>query len=316
MFILALLGTTTATGLRQVLRARPDLTTFANLLDQFEAWQLFEGSTTDVTVMAPNDAAYDELLNIGLDLAAMPADFTLPVLRYHLLMDRVESSRVPGETRPILVQSALTGPNMTQPSPVKMFWKSDELYAEGGLQLTTRIVERDVEFSGGIMHVLDASLVAPHNISATVWMNGVGEKFLQFMEETDMVSEIESLHDATLFVPSNEAWQRSESTLAAMNMDEKRALLRNHAVRGRIAYQEELGHGQTLASIGGQSLETSIDEKAGVLVGQAALVQTDLLWYNGVAHIVDRLITPEKVRTRVFEDAAGTQCLSLTVLSR
>lgn len=298
-------ATAAATGLRDVLTTRSDLSTFTSLLDHFEAWELFEQSSTNVAVMAPNNAAYDKLLEIGLDLSTMPADFTIPVLRYHLLLDPIESSGVPLASEPVLMRTALTEPNMTQPSPVKMYWQGIDLFAEGGLQLTTKIVEPDIKFSGGTLHVLDASLVAPHNISATVWMNGVGNEFLKFIEETDMVSEIESLHDATLFIPSNEAWQRSYPTLSAMSLEDKRMLLLNHAIEGRVAYRDDLRHRETLSSVTGRTLQVMVDEEGSVAVEGAKMVQADILWFNGVAHIIDRVLMYEQVRSQICRARAG-----------
>lgn len=292
----ALLATAAAaSSVRDILTTRPDLTTFASLLDHFEAWNIFETFPTDFTAMVPNDAAYEKLLKMGLDLKEWPANFTVPILRYHLLEGRIGSVQVKDENEPFLVPTALTVPNMTHPLPVKLFREAGEIQAESGLQLTAKVVEPDIEFAGGVLHVLESSLVAPHNFSATAWMNGLCGKFLQFMDETDMASELESLHDATLFIPNDEAWQRAESVLAKMNLHEKRALLRNHAIQGQVAYRSELSHRQTLKSVGGQALEIKVDEKGGITVEDAAVVRTDVLWYNGVAHMTDKVIMLEQV---------------------
>lgn len=293
---LASLAAASATSLRDVLTRRSDLTKFAELIDRFEAWQLFDERSEDITVMAPNDAAYDALRKIGLDLGSMPAAFTVPLLRYHLLEERIERARLPDDSDPFLVQTALTLPNMTQPSPVKLFSQAGEIYAESGLLLTAKVVEPDIEFSGGVVHVLNASLVAPHNISATLWMHGRSNGFLEFMEETDMVSELESLRDASLFVPSDEAWQEASSTLASMSMSEKRALLRNHAIEGLVVYGEDLGHRQNVATVGGQALSVRLENSGKIMVEDASVLRTDLLWFNGVAHFIDKVMTAEKVR--------------------
>ncbi|PPJ57917.1 hypothetical protein CBER1_09861 [Cercospora berteroae] len=293
---LGLLAVATATTLRTTLTKRTDLTAFTKLIDDFELWQFFEDST-DVTVMVPNDAAYDKLLKMGLDLGAMPSDFTIPILKYHLLNSRIDSASVLSGIDTMLVGTALSQPNMTQATPVKLYSESGEVYAETGLQLSAKILEPDVEFAGGLMHVLDSSLVAPHNITATAWMNGLCKEFLQFMEITGLAVEIESVHDATIFIPSDEAWMDMEHTLAAMDMNEKQELLRNHVVQGRVAYRKDLSHEEILATIGGQALQVRVDDKGDVLVEDAKILRTDILWFNGVAHIIDKVVLNNQTST-------------------
>ena len=306
-----LLAVATATGLRNTLTKRSDLTAFTKLIDDFELWQFFEDST-DITVMVPNDAAYDKLLKMGLDLGAMPSDFTIPILKYHLLHGQIESAKVLAESDTMLVDTALSQPNMTQATPVKLYSESGEVYAETGLQLSAKILEPDVEFAGGLMHVLDSSLVAPHNITATAWMNGLCKEFLQFMEMTGLAAEIESVHDATIFIPSDEAWREMESTLAAMDMNEKQDLLRNHVVPGRVAYRKELSHEQILTAVGGQALQVRVDDKGDVLVEDAKILRTDILWFNGVAHMIDQVILNNQVSKMPLVMAAKSRRYTLT----
>ncbi|GIZ49857.1 hypothetical protein CKM354_001287500 [Cercospora kikuchii] len=291
-----LLAVATATGLRDTLTRRSDLTAFTKLIDDFELWTFFE-ELKDITVMVPNDAAYDKLLKMGLDLGAMPSDFTIPILKYHLLHGQIESAKVLAESDTMLVGTALSQPNMTQATPVKLYSESGKVYVETGLQLSAKVLEPDVGFAGGLVHVLDSSLVAPHNITATAWMNGLCKEFLQFMETTGLAAEIESVHDATIFIPSDEAWREMESTLAAMGMNEKQQLLRNHVVQDRVAYRKDLSYEQTLTSVGGQALQVRVDDKSDVWVEDAKVLRTDILWFNGVAHMIDKVVLNNQTNT-------------------
>lgn len=286
-----LAGQTTAAGLRETVASRPDLTIFKDLVDQYDVWQPLEGMT-DITVLAPNNAAYELLGSIGLNLSEMGADFTVPVLKYHFLEGVHNSASFSNGSHAALAHTALTGLNETGSAPVKLSQRDGSYLAEGGLQLSASVVEADIAFDGGVIHTLNSTLVAPHNISATAFMNGL-YTFLEIMEESQMVGELESVHDGTLFIPTNAAWQRYRSTMSTMTPAEVASMLRYHAVEGSVLYHSDLSsEKQDVKSKEGRSLTLETDAHGYVRVNGISAIKEDLIWYGGVAYVIDEVLIP------------------------
>lgn len=306
LFVLAnFAGYTVAAGLRETVAARPDLTIFKNLVDQYDVWSPLE-SMTNISVLAPNNAAYELLGSIGLNLSEMGADFTVPVLKYHFLEGLHDSASFSKGNHAALAHTALTGLNETGSAPVKLSQRDGSYFAEGGLQLSASVVEADIAFDGGVLHTLNSTLVAPHNISATAFMNGL-YKFLAVMEESDMVGDLESIHDGTLFIPTDAAWQRYQSTMSKMTPAEVAGVLSYHAIEGSVLYHSDLSGGkQEIKSKGGRSLILETDDHGDVKVNGILAIREDLIWYGGVAYVIDEVLTPEaKSKSPMFEPCAS-----------
>jgi transforming growth factor-beta-induced protein len=257
---------------------------------------------TNISVLAPNNAAYELLGSIGLNLSEMGADFTVPVLKYHFLEGIHDSSSFSKGNHATLAHTALTGLNETGSAPVKLSQRDGSHLAEGGLQLSAGVVEADIAFDGGVIHTLNSTLVAPHNISATAFMNGLF-KFLKIMEESNMVGDLESIYDGTLFIPTDAAWRRYQSTMSRMTPAEVASVLSYHAIEGSVLYHSDLSEKkQEIKSKAGRSLILETDGHGDVRVNGVLAVKEDLIWYGGVAYVIDEVLTPEgKSKSSAFE---------------
>ena len=288
---------TVAAGLRETIASRPNLTIFKDLVDQYDVWEPLE-NMTGITVLAPNNAAYELLGSIGLNLSEMGADFTVPVLKYHFLEGVHNSPSFSEGNHAALAHTALTGLNETASAPVKLFQRDSSYLAEGGLQLSATLVDADITFDGGILHTLNSTLVAPHNISATAFMNGL-YKFLEIMEKSDMVGDLESVHDGTLFLPTDAAWQRYQSVMSSMTPAEVADVLRYHAIEGSVLYHSDLSEDkQEIKSKEGRSLALDTDAQGNVRVNGILAIKEDLIWYGGVAYVINEVLNPGKWHTR------------------
>lgn len=292
---IALANGVAAMGLRDTIAEQPDLSTFKDLVDQYDVWQPLS-SMDNITVLAPNNAAYELLSRIGLNLSEMGADFTVPILKYHFLEGMYDSESFTNDAHATLVHTALTGLNMSQSAPVKLSRSENDRLVEGGLQLAAGVVNADIKFDGGLVHVLNSTLVAPHNISATAFMNQLYE-FLEVMESSDMVGTMEDLHDATIFLPQDAAWQKYKSLLGLMSPAQVAKVLGYHAVKGDVLYQQTLTQTeQTYTTIEGNTITVSTDGVGNVLVNGVSVIKENLVWYGGVAHIIDDVLIPGKLQ--------------------
>jgi uncharacterized surface protein with fasciclin (FAS1) repeats len=287
----ALAQGTAASGLRDTLASQPDLSTFKSLVDQYDVWNAVP-SLENITVLAPNNAAYEILGKIGLNLSETGPAFTVPILQYHFLEGVQSTDDFTSGPHANVVHTALNEVNTTETAPVQLYQSGGEYMVEGGLQLSSGVVRGDIAFDGGMVHVLNSTLVAPHNISATAFMGHLYE-FLEMMQSADMIEELEWLHDATVFIPSDAAWSRYRGLLDLMSAKQQAKVLSYHAVEGQVIYQEDLARTpQNLTTKSGKPVTVKVDEAGNVLVNGVPVIQENLVWSGGVAHVIDDVLTP------------------------
>lgn len=77
------------------------------------------------------------------------------------------------------------------------------------------------------------------------------------------------------------------------NAEELQAILQNHIVKGRFT-EEDLGSEDSVTTLGGGVLRIRTDETGSLLIGDTASIELpNMLASNGVAHIVDEIISEE-----------------------
>lgn len=123
------------------------------------------------------------------------------------------------------------------------------------------------------------------------------------VQAADLVSVLQGEGPFTVFAPSNEAFEAIPADeLNMLLMPENQAqlstLLKNHVVAGSLT-AADLRDGQTLQTLGGESLTVSVQDDGTVMVGNAMVNAPDIEASNGVIHGIGSVIIPEP-------DAIGT----------
>lgn len=99
----------------------------------------------------------------------------------------------------------------------------------------------------------------------------------------------------TVFAPTNAAFEKLpagtvESLLKPENKDKLTAILTYHVVPGKVMAAQVTGLTEA-KTVNGKS--APIDTTAGVRIGGANVVKTDIAASNGVIHVVDSVLMPE-----------------------
>ena len=96
----------------------------------------------------------------------------------------------------------------------------------------------------------------------------------------------------TVFAPTDEAFAKlPEGTLEALLADKERLteILTYHVVAGKVTAAQVTGL-DSATTLEGSALP--IDTSAGVQVGDAKVVQADVMASNGVIHVIDTVLIP------------------------
>jgi uncharacterized surface protein with fasciclin (FAS1) repeats len=115
------------------------------------------------------------------------------------------------------------------------------------------------------------------------------------LQAADLVGTLKGKGPFTVFAPTDAAFAKLpagtvESLLKPENRDKLRSILTYHVVAGDVRAAQVVkltkattANGQTVSIKAG---------KNGVMVGNAKVVQTDILATNGVIHVIDTVLLP------------------------
>ncbi len=146
-------------------------------------------------------------------------------------------------------------------------------------------VLQDLNFTGGVAHVIDTVLTVPQNISATLVASNL-TALAGAATAANLVDTLQSARDLTIFAPSNAAFQNIGSVLANASVETLTGVLGYHVVNGTVAYSSTLSN-TTVRSLTGQEIRITVNNGS-IFVNSAKVVNPDVLVANGVVHVIDK----------------------------
>jgi uncharacterized surface protein with fasciclin (FAS1) repeats len=134
------------------------------------------------------------------------------------------------------------------------------------------------------------------NIVETAIAAGNFNTLVQAVEAAGLADTLSSAGPFTVFAPTDEAFAKvPKEQLDALigNRAALTAVLTYHVVPGEVM-SSDLANGMKLKTVEGQDLTVNITD-AGVMVGDAKVVQPDVMASNGVIHAIDTVLMPPVV---------------------
>ncbi|KAK8043381.1 beta-ig-h3 fasciclin [Apiospora rasikravindrae] len=300
-------------GLGEVLAGQKNLTTFYDLIRKFPELLLQLPDLNGVTIVAPTNEAFERIPLTSLNSIwnADDASVAVPILQYHIVAGQFPADAMqPGAP---LVRAdkqpdgfvALTTGSGSRSSLVP-------LSPDGRL--------RDLHFTGGIVQAVDNLLIPPTALDETLTAYS-DLSFLGALHAAGLYDEFAQCGrsgNCTIFAPSVRAFRAVNSTLAGLSRDDLVKVLRYHIVPGQVLTSNLLLNGTTLPSPSSSSSPGQQQQppplqirRAGnyLYLNSAQLVQQDLLFANGVVHLLDNVLNPflpPVFRTSSADAAAAT----------
>jgi len=123
--------------------------------------------------------------------------------------------------------------------------------------------------------------------------NGSFETLVQALEAAELVETLSGDGPFTVFAPTDEAFSKlPEGALEDLLNDRERLtrVLTHHVVDGRVTAEQvmKMSSAETLA---GDALPIRVEGES-VHVGDATVVQADVMASNGVIHVIDTVLLP------------------------
>ena len=274
--------------------ATPSLSTLVAALSASSGNLVAVLNSTDVyTVFAPTNSAFDK----------PPANLLSGDLYTTLLYHVVAGNFTAAEVLATGTLTTVQGRSITIATPGN--WVND--YAQ--------LITVDVPCSNGVVHIIDGVLIAEDTSLATVAGLAGLNTLLTLATAAglaDQLADVTTPNAVTLWAPTDAAFASFFSTnvgswvAAPRNSASVAEVLKFHVVPSDGVFYRELADGQTYATATGESVKVRIDGNGIAILDNtngASFVETpDLVGFNGVAQIVDRVLVPTTLPWEVLDD--------------
>ena len=117
------------------------------------------------------------------------------------------------------------------------------------------------------------------------------------LEAAGLIDALKGAGPFTVFAPTDEAFAKLpagtvESLLRPENKEKLKSILLYHVVSGNVPASKVVKlNGRSVKTLQGSSVK--VRTKHGVMVGNAKVVQTDVMASNGVIHVIDTVLMPK-----------------------
>ncbi|WP_435011093.1 fasciclin domain-containing protein [Tundrisphaera lichenicola] len=243
-----------------------------------------------LTVLAPTDEAFAKLPPGTLEALLKPEGRgdLIDLLKYHVLPGRIAAHDLANEKRPASLNGA-----------------SPTIAANGhGIAIDGAVVvQADIACRNGLIHAIDHVLIPP---KATILRQAerAGYKtFLAAIEAAGLGDALEGDGPFTVFVPSEEAFERIhpnqlKALLEPKNRETLTSILKYHVLPRALSAAElsELGKVATL-----EGPKVKFSTEGGPKVNKSRVIRADLKCENGIIHVIDRVLTLPKPSNRLPE---------------
>ncbi|XP_066293859.1 transforming growth factor-beta-induced protein ig-h3-like isoform X2 [Branchiostoma lanceolatum] len=165
-----------------------------------------------------------------------------------------------------------------------------------------KVVRVDQLASNGVIHVVDGIL--PNTKKSILEIISQDSRFTTLktaLGRTDLSSVLDSDGQMTVFAPTDSAFDSvPQETLQRLVADEKclKNLLLHHVIPHTICADAVTGRHRTV-SMAGEDLKVQRDSDDKIFVNTAQVIQGNVLGYNGVVHVIDNVLVPNKARNIV-----------------
>jgi transforming growth factor-beta-induced protein len=234
------------------------------------------------TVFAPTDAAFGDLLAI-LDITAeqLLADENLTaVLLYHVLGAVVPASAV---------SNGLLATPLNDLNTIKMTVTSTgDVYAN-----QAQVILPDVNAFNGVVHAIDAVILPLPTVVDVAINNDFNYLVAALVQEEFLPVLTNPFAAFTVFAPTDLAFEELAAALETdidglLALPTLSTVLLYHVIDGIVASTDlENGTVNTLANI---TVNVNVD--AGVLINTSTVILADVAAFNGIVHVIDRVLVP------------------------
>ena len=245
------------------------------------------------TVFAPTNEAFDKLPQGVLDGLRSDKTKLSTILTYHVVNGEYRASDLKGMNSLISLETGTLSVNSTESGQVMVG--------------NATVVEPDIIASNGVIHGIDRVLmpsgvaenqIAEANQIIVLAAEDAGyTTFASLVRDAGLENTLNNGGPYTVFAPTNEAFDKlPQGVLDGLRSDKTKlsTILTYHVVNGEYRASDLKGM-NSLTSLETGKLSVNTTETGEVMVGNATVVEPDIIASNGVIHGIDRVLMPSGV---------------------
>jgi uncharacterized surface protein with fasciclin (FAS1) repeats len=282
-----------------------NLTTYLNAFPQLVS-QL--SGQQNVTLLAPSNEAFTKLQNQPGGFPVSDPGLITALFSYHVLQGRFPKfsalpRAIPSELMPGAYANVTGGQRVVSSSNAT----GSTFYS--GLDRKSTTASGAINFTGGVIHIIDNFLTIPQNISTTAADLGLSA-FADAATQAGLVSSLDSAHDITIFVPNNAAFAAIGSTFQNASNSTISSVLEYHVISG--VYYSHAATNTTVRTLNGANITVTVTNET-VFINSARVIVPNIPIANGVAHVIDEVLNPANATATPSPTAtSGTSSVSGT----
>ncbi len=258
------------------------------------------------TVFAPTDAAFAALPAGTVEaLLADPQGALTQVLLYHASSETITSDDIVDFNDEFPYYLTLNGKTITT-----------KVTSEGVFINNAKVTVADIETDNGIVHVIDAVLLAPDSTIIDVVRNSPVHTILEtLLDQIEFSLPLQGYGPFTLFAPTDAAISALPAELIQQLLADPGLLedvLIYHLVGGQ-ALSTDLSDGQIIKTFLDKNIKVTINAD-GVFINNAKVIIADIKTENGVVHVLDAVLLPKTTVVDIINNSEDHFILS-SVLS-
>ncbi|KAL4935556.1 FAS1 domain-containing protein [Aspergillus oleicola] len=171
--------------------------------------------------------------------------------------------------------------NVTSTAPVRLY---------SGLGDNVTIVQEDIPFDGGILHIISGPFTRPAVLSASLDIIGNASNFSSHI--SSHLDALDTTPSITVFAPANDALSTLLGANTTLSPSEVTALVDGHVIAGTVAYSPLLTRGATFQTLDGEEVTVTDDSDGEIMLnGSVRVIQSDIVIANGVVHLIDQALS-------------------------
>lgn len=286
--------------------ANQQLNSFWTLLQQFGLLGSYS-NMKNITLLAPSNEALARLNTSGV---AITSELVQALVNYHTLNGTILASELNNVTS-VFPHTHLTNPtysNVTGGQVVEALLVNKTAYFFSGLKNNVSVTTPNLNFTGGVIHIVDGTLTIPGNLSSTLTNSNL-TALAGAAQQLNLSSTLSGLHDVTIFAPNNDAFQAVGDALANASMSDLTSVLGYHVVNNSVLYSADIMNGSaSVPTFIGRNL-TLQNINGSLYVNSAKVVTPDILFSGGVIQVINEVLNPNNT---VAHNASQTASSSST----
>ncbi|KAL4931799.1 fasciclin domain-containing protein [Aspergillus undulatus] len=168
--------------------------------------------------------------------------------------------------------------NFTSAPPVRLY---------SGLGNTVTILQEDIPYDGGILHIISGPFTRPIALSDSLNTINTASTFTSHI--SSHLDSLDKTPSITVFVPVNDGLSAALGNNATLSDAEIAALIDSHVIGGTVAYSPLLTQGVTFQTLDGEEVVVTGDSDGEIILNDSVrITQSDIIIANGVVHLIDQ----------------------------